>query len=193
MHTYSIDSQERRNIFIFLITLGIITAIFVSQRLPQTELISQLKLLIDPTSPLFFISIFWLIFDRILWKKFARLRLIQTPNLNGKYKGKLKSSFSDSEHIINLSITQTWSKISIRLTTKQSKSKSYNAFMSVENSNSISLTYLYENNPLDTNINMKHHKGTIRLDFDNKLINGWYYTDRNRDNNFGSVTLKKMS
>lgn len=52
-------------------------------------------------------------FDNVLWKVKWINKFLGIPNLNGVWKGMAKSSFDESkEYSMELTVKQTWSKIS---------------------------------------------------------------------------------
>ena len=94
-----------------------------------------------------------------------------------------------------IQLEQEYEKISIKLTTDESKSHSYSLVGDIEirDRNEIVLSYMYENEPFKTEEGLKQHKGFCRLIFDllNNSANGHYYTDNDRSS-YGVMKLTKM-
>jgi len=144
---------------------------------------------------LFFYGVLFTIFDKWAWKIFRKIGFIKTPDLNGKWKGYLKSSFD--EHSVEIEATlkifQDWTRIKIILTTEQSSSYSETASFVIETPEGKYLSYQYINEPKSDAVNtMSIHRGTARLLFNEKenTLNGEYYSGRNRQN-FGSLYFKR--
>lgn len=140
-----------------------------------------------------FVAVFMLFFysyDRYLWKLLWKLKLSQTPNLNGKWNGHIKTSHSEGKEIdVEVSIKQTWSSIFIVLKTSDSKSKSETASMSLSESR---LVYQYFNEPLSSSVaNLHKHYGVTFLDFDEiDRLEGSYFTCKDRQTH-GEIFLER--
>ena len=96
-----------------------------------------------------------------------------------EYKGKLTSSFDNKDYKGNLTINQTFTKLSIKF--KSSESSSYSIVASIiDNNDTNQLIYTYQNDP-KANIQDRSqiHYGTAILSVDNvSKIEGNYYTGR---------------
>ena len=142
-------------------------------------------------------QILYYTFDHFIWKyRLLRyLRIVTVPNLNGKWKGHIKSSYEPNEqdYPISVVITQQWSKILVRLETDKSHSKSIAASFLMEDSSSPELMYVYGNEPRSiTPESMHPHTGTTRLRLDGSVLQGTYYTGRGRST-FGDIRLEKCN
>ena len=189
MHTYSIDTNERKNILLILAVISIVFSWIFYKTLGYYNL--SLPWWFESPSVLFFYGLSFVIFDKWLWKYFKKINLIKTPNLSGEWNGNLKSSFDDhsSEVKATLKIFQTWTMIKILLTTDQSSSYSESASVIINVPEGKYLSYQYVNNPKPDAIKTMHiHRGTVRLVFDKKknTLKGEYYSGRDRQN-FGSI------
>ena len=122
MHTYSIDTEERKNILFFLAVISIIFSWSFYKILGYYQIF--LPWWIESPSVLFFYGLLFVIFDKWLWQYLKKINFVKTPNLNGKWSGNLKSSFDEhsAEIKATLKIFQTWTRIKILLTTEQSSS-----------------------------------------------------------------------
>ena len=97
---------------------------------------------------------------------FRGLRLVTIPDLNGTWKGYLKSSYDQftREYVATLEIKQTWTKISLALNTKTSSSKSLIAAIVNHAVEKPLLTYQYANEPRVEAVQTMHvHRGTACL------------------------------
>jgi len=193
MHTYSTDSEERRIILLILAVISIVLTWITYQRLNYYKIV--LPWWSESPSILFFYGLFYTIFDKSIWKLLGRVGLVKTPNLNGKWKGFLATSFNDNTSKIKatLEIFQTWSRMKIVLTTNQSVSRSEVSSIVTQNPEGQYLNYQYFNEPKPNAVQtMNIHHGTANLLFNekNNSLSGEYYSGRGRQN-FGSLFFKK--
>lgn len=189
MHTYSIDTDERKNILLVLAIISIVFSWGFYKILGNYQI--ALPWWVESPSVLFFYGWFFVIFDKWLWRYFKKINFVKTINLNGEWYGNLKSSFDNhtSEVKATLKIFQTWTRIKILLTTDQSLSHSETASIIVDTPGGKYLSYQYINEPKsNTAKTMSIHRGTVRLVFDEKKnsLEGEYYSGRDRQN-FGSL------
>jgi hypothetical protein len=193
MHPYSIDTEERKYVLFLLAIIGVLSAWGFYKLLAYHDVL--LPWWIESPSVLTFYGILCLVFDRWLWKIAKRLKLIKTPDINGEWKGILKTSFNAlaDEKGATLRIFQTWTRIRIVQETDQSISYSESASIVTETPEGPYISYQYLNEPKPGATNtMNIHRGTCRLIFiyeENKL-KGDYYSGRDRQN-FGSVSFKR--
>ena len=136
----------------------------------------------------------WL-FDRYVWRVglLRKLRLVEVPDLNGKWVGKVESSYSQvvGAHSVSLEIVQRWSKIIIRLETDRSRSRSVTARLRTTDLLNPELTYQYVNEPKPNALStMEIHKGTATLELTGSSLEGDYYTGRGRGE-VGTLTLRR--
>jgi len=189
MHTYSIDTNERKNILLVLAITSIVFSWGFYRVLGYYQIV--LPWWVESPSVLFFYGILFEIFDRWLWRYLKKVNIIKTPNLIGEWSGNLKSSFDNhsSEIKATLKIFQTWTRIKILMITDQSSSHSESASIVVNAPEGKYLSYQYINDPKPTAVEtMSIHRGTVRLVFDEKkkTLEGEYYSGRGRQN-FGSL------
>ena len=145
MHSYSIDTQERKNILLFLAAISIFLSWSVYRVLNNYQII--LPWCVEIPSILFFYGLLFVIFDKWGWNIFRKIGFVKTPNLNGKWGGHLKTSFNEHASGIKatLKIFQTWTKIKITLLTEQSSSYSETASFVIEAPEGKYLSYQYIN------------------------------------------------
>ncbi|MFH2069117.1 MAG: hypothetical protein ABII89_06635 [Candidatus Omnitrophota bacterium] len=189
MHAYSVDTDERKSILLVLAIISIVFSWCFYKLLSNYKI--SLPWWIENPSVLFFYGLFFIIFDKWLWKYFRKIKLVKIPNLNGEWKGNLKSSFDNhsSEVKSTLRIFQTWTKIKILLNTGQSSSHSEAVSIVIDAPEGKYLSYQYINEPKSNAVKtMSIHRGTVRLVFDEKkdVLQGEYYSGRDRQN-FGSL------
>src|SRR5713226_1366748 len=93
MHGYSTDSGERRIVPLLLASVAIALACLSSKLLAVMHL--SLPWWLDAPSTLGFYGALYALFDRKLWRnRLARkLGLVRVPNLTGRWRGYLLSSF----------------------------------------------------------------------------------------------------
>ena len=193
MHPYSIDTEERKIILLFLAILSIVLSWSFYKILNSYQIV--LPWWIESPSVLFIYGLLFVLFDKWAWKYFRKIGLVRTPNLNGEWNGYLKSSFTEhsSEIKATLRIFQTWTKIKILLSTDHSISHSESVSVIVNTPEGAYLGYQYINEPKSNAVKtMSIHRGTTRLLFKeraNTLI-GEFYSGRDRLN-FGSLDFKR--
>ncbi|MHB8276683.1 MAG: Cap15 family cyclic dinucleotide receptor domain-containing protein [Candidatus Humimicrobiaceae bacterium] len=195
MHPYSVDGEERKYIFVFLVVISIILSWSFYKSLIYYKI--TLPWWVESPSVLFFYGLLYWVFDRWIWKLFVKIRFLKIPNLNGKWDGYLKSSFDNhsAEIKTTLQIFQTWTRIKIILSTEQSKSHSESASIMVSDPEGCCLSYQYINEPISTSKKtMSIHRGTARqmFDYKNNTLNGEYYSGRDRQQ-YGVLYFKKST
>ena len=184
MHGYSTDSSERRVVPLLLAALAISCAWAFSKLMAGLHFL--LPWWLDAPSSLFFYGVLYALFDKHLWRNriMRKLGLCRIPNLNGRWRGFLVSSFDDhsKRHDVLLQIFQTWTQISVYLTTITSMSRSCVAEIQVSDPEGVSLFYQYESQPLSDAMKSMHmHYGTAMLRLsEGNCLGGEYYAGRDR-------------
>lgn len=206
MHDYAIDSGVRRNwtISIFCVSMiigvllqPVVDAIALGPLAPFLKSIHSqhpFVLIFRGTSPLAVYGIIHLCFSRLIWKS-KRIRfgwLLDLPNLNGRWTGNLRSSFDERDSTpIEVTIRQTWDKMSIVLKTDRSASASVTGALQCGAGEGFVLHYIYENRPKSFEAQTMHsHVGTVRLDVGEDKLTGEYYTGRDRCT-YGEIVLRR--
>jgi SMODS-associating 2TM, beta-strand rich effector domain len=134
------------------------------------------------------------IFDSYLWhsKLFWILRLVDFPDLRGRWTGRMTSSWNNANKAAVLEITQTSSSIVVALYTMNSESVSQTAEFEVRRADGRPvLHYIYENHPYSPAPgSMERHEGTVALTYfaAKRMLEGSYYTGRGRQT-FGTMTF----
>jgi hypothetical protein len=194
MHGYSTDTDEKRVVILFLAALAITLAWVSSNLLAAIHL--SMPWWADAPSSLFFYGVLYALFDRHLWRHplMRKLGLVKTPNLTGCWRGYLTSSYDNhgKRHDLSLDIFQSWTQISIFLSTVTSISRSCVAVIQVSDPEGIALIYQYENQPLaDATRTMHMHYGTAMLRMSNGRLAGDYYAGRDRGT-FGRICCHRL-
>lgn len=199
MHSYSIDSTERRYIPFFIAAVAIATTFLMFHFIDQT----QIKIpwwATPPIDTMAFYAFFYWLFDQYIWRwsLLHILRIVRTPNLAGEWSGHVRptptggvSAGLQIEAEIKISIKQTWTELLICGNTGQSKFHSLSANLLVNNEGSINYEYLNEPSA-NASSTMHSHRGTARLAINNLAteLEGEYYSGRDRQN-FGSLSFKR--
>jgi hypothetical protein len=195
MHGYSTDTDEKRVVILVLAALAIALAWVSSNLLAAVHL--AMPWWADAPSSMFFYGVLYALFDRRLWRHplMHKLGLVKTPNLTDCWRGYLTSSYDNhaKRHNLSLDIFQSWTQISIFLSTVTSISWSCVAFIQVSDPEGIALIYQYENQPLaDATRTMHMHYGTAMLRLPNgSRLAGDYYAGRDRGT-FGRISCQRV-
>lgn len=143
--------------------------------------------------------ILWMIFIAWAWKfKIFYPWLVPFPNLSGDWEGTIKSNWKEKELEpipIEVSITQNFFNVQVRIKTKESRSYSIGASFDIDNERGFQqLFYTYLNTPkAGVRERSEIHYGSTILNFDGfKVIkmDGEYWTDRETT---GEITLTKKN
>ena len=205
MHDYTIRNISKQKAYFLISALSILVTPALIKLLDKflsfwphlEEIYKQFEMLGFTISAFLAFTVLWNLFSKVFWKLLFRIKIVQIPNLSGYWtcSGEGKK-YSDKNEINNwfgeIQILQEFDKISIKLTTKESKSHSYSLVGDIEirDKNEIVLSYMYENEPFKTEEGLKQHKGFCRLIFNlsNNTANGRYYTDNDRSS-YGTMSL----
>lgn len=141
--------------------------------------------------------IIWMLFIAWAWKwKIFYPWLVPFPNLSGDWVGTIKSNWKEKELEpipIEVSITQNFFNIQVRIKTKESRSYSIGASFDIDNERGFQqLFYTYLNTPkAGVRERSEIHYGSTILNFDGFKVtkmDGEYWTDRETT---GEITLNK--
>jgi hypothetical protein len=193
MHGYSTDSSERRIVPLLLALSAIALAWASSKFLAAVHL--SVPWWVDAPSSMAYYGALYGLFDRYLWRNdFVRkLGLVRVPNLTGRWRGYLVTSFDGhvTRHNLIIHIFQSWTQIVVYLTTPTSMSRSCTAVIQVDDPEGAALVYQYQSQPLADAMGTMHmHYGTgmLRITNDGCLV-GDYYTGRDR-RTFGRICCR---
>ena len=192
MHRYSTDNDNYVKMLVGLtiasaIFNAIINIIIIPSIIKNNFLIQLVSLVLS-----YFITfeLIFEIFDKLLWKFSVFNKFIKCPNISGKWKGTIDNHEFPKVNV-DVEIKQSWTKISIKLQSKNAKSKTKALTFFVEDSDNPEICYVYFNE--STTKKLTSHGGTGILTFlkdENRLV-GYYYTDKHRENN-GDIILEKI-
>jgi hypothetical protein len=141
--------------------------------------------------------ILWMIFIAWAWKlKIFYPWLVPFPNLSGDWEGTIKSNWKEKELDpipIEVSITQNFFNVQVKIKTKESRSYSIGASFDIDNERGFQqLFYTYLNTPkAGVRERSEIHYGSTILNFDGFKVtkmDGEYWTDRETT---GEITLNK--
>ena len=195
MHGYSTDSSERRIVPLLLALLAIALAWASSKFLATAHL--SVPWWVDAPSSIAFYGALYALFDRYLWRNSLvhKLRLVRVPNLTGRWRGYLVTSFDGhaTRHDLIIHIFQSWTQIVVYLTTPTSMSSSCTAVIQVDDPEGAVLVYQYQNQPLAYAMKTMHmHCGTAMLRISNGgCLAGDYYAGRDR-RTFGRICCRRQ-
>lgn len=197
MHDYSIDKHPKEKIIFWLAFLAILSTPYIRNLLDFViQYLGGYDGLVVAMPAIAIFAAIYNLFNAYLWKLSWLRKFLLVPDLNGTWKCKGKTilkngATSDFEWTGDITIIQSWSKISILFQGK-SGSKSISASLYEEKGVGYKLLYQYKNDPKVTETDLHVHTGTAELTFDPscKEAIGHYYTDHNR-NTVGSIHLKK--
>lgn len=136
-------------------------------------------------------------FDRYAWKwqVFRLCRLIDFPDLSGRWKGEIVSSYDKRTNSIPavLEIRQTFSKICLDLYTEKSSSVSILSDFVKEQNGQLAVHHEYQNAPNEKAESTMHaHYGTARVVYfkdDNSLRGSYYNAGQHDRGHVGSLTF----
>lgn len=198
MHDYSMDRHPKEKILFWLAFAAIMATPYINAAFTGLEdYLGGYALPITGLSVfIVFRTLFW-VFDRHLWKyKFIR-KVLLMPDLNGRWvcEGRTdikNGSDTNYEWVGEINITQSWSKIIIRLKTKNSESLSTAASIRRIDSSGFRVLYVYENDPKKVEGGLTKHDGTadVTFNFDCEKAEGNYYTDEHRGT-VGALKLRR--
>src|SRR5467141_2539785 len=150
MHGYSTDSSERRIVPLLLALLAIALAWVTSKSLTAAHL--SVPWWVDAPSSLAFYGGLYALFDEYIWQKsfVYKMGLVRIPNLTGRWRGYLITSFDGhaKRHDLMIHIFQSWTQIIVFLTTATSMSRSSAGVIQVDDPEGAALIYQYQNQPL---------------------------------------------
>jgi hypothetical protein len=192
LHPYATDSDERKQIPLYLAGFAIVSAIALSWVLQKLHWPGWL----DAPATAGFYGLYYELFRHRLWKAaiFRKWGCVRVPVLAGRWKGHVVTSFDEAKgkHSVTATILQDWTHMQVRVASAYSKSKSIVG--TILTSDEIVVDYEYKNEPLPGAVETMHaHRGTasLVLSSDGQQLSGDYYSGRDRQN-FGSLHLEKV-
>lgn len=150
-------------------------------------------LVIPVTAGVIYTGIHWF-FNKFAWRPLSYLS--QIPNIAGQWdcEGKTYADDGSVAHHweAQMTISQTWEKIRVRLETKSSTSHSISVALIPEADGCWMLMYSYMNQPKVGNLNLNSHKGYAEMRYAKglKVAEGEYFTAKSRGT-VGSMTFTR--
>ena len=195
-HPYAVNNSSHSKLYYVLVFISI--SLSVSVGFLADYLLLNWGIKIVGVSSLAIYGILYYIFNKWLWKSQVIRSMLLVPNLNGLWKVVGKTSMKGAKEVdihweADIKIVQSWSKILIRLTTKQSSSYSTSASIFNITDMGYRLVYHYDNDPKKDEHELKRHKGLCELLFDEKVetAKGYYFSDKDRMTT-GTMSLTKI-
>lgn len=182
-------------LIIFILTMSIVynyISVKIETFISKYEFFKEIYSYIGMFSTITLITTTILLIDRIGWKyKLFNTWLIDIPNLNGRYKGELISTYQSSPgvyvtKIFVMEIKQTASKLHIYSffgelgnNSVTSTSISVSEQLTSESNNTTNIFYIFTNETAPL-LNLNNHLGTGKLKYfkDIKKLEGEYYNQR---------------
>ncbi|MBX0359164.1 hypothetical protein [Halobacillus sp. Nhm2S1] len=198
MHEYSIDVDRNKILFVLAALSILISGLATSFLNNVIDSIPFIGFSVSIASMGIF-GLLYSLFNKFIWKTklLHQLGIVQTPNLNGTWRGEFQSSYYDFEESLPavLIIEQTWSKICIRGKFNHSKSSSYTTSIKVNDGGGTKLFYSYFNDkdPEHYKKGMSNHRGYGRLEITNDKLDGRYFNDPTNNKNHGALQLTKSN
>jgi hypothetical protein len=201
MHSYAVDSTERRDVPFFL-AAGAIGLTF------GLRLLSRFFGLESEPAPVAYVSsgfvlygVLYFLFDRQLWKSrvLRTIGIVRVPAVDGTWQGELRSSASQysKAHPVKVRIHQSWSTIRLTLESENSFSSSEMASIGAISGHQFEIRWEYraESKVPAQGEDFNHHGVTmLRFEVEDNLVlpemSGQYYTQHGRDTN-GTISIKR--
>ena len=191
MHSYELDGRRRVAIALAVVSVFLVWLLAESLNAVGFEPDWWFSL------PSFggFYGILHRLFDQCLWRWAAlgKLGLIRVPDLNGEWTGEIWSSYAPGGEttLVRVVIRQRWSKLAVRLEATHSSSDSVMARLKTGDVIHPTLDYMYVNEPVAGATETMHaHRGTAMLEFKDGVLEGDYYTGRDR-REIGTIRLQR--
>lgn len=188
MHSYGTTPDERRTVIFWLSVISVLIVYGIHALIK--EIGGEFPWFVEVPGPVVVFAILFYCFDHHLWESiiFGR-RLSRIPIFRGPWAGQLNSNLAGNETAyVSVDIQQTWSRISITLTARNSKAKSSMATVDLADG---ALHYEFLNEPAAlAPATMEIFRGTCTLEISKDKINGSYYTGRGRGT-IGTLTLER--
>lgn len=162
---------------------------FISEYISRLDFIG---ILVSPlTTGILYAVIKWF-FKNFLWKINFFVSILGVPNLNGKWKGNLHSTFDGGKDVpMTLTIKQDWEKMSCycEFPDTNSVSEALVINLDVSNPSIPKLMFKYQNQSYNsTETFLQPHTGYNELTIEGDRIRGIYFTNRTPQTN-GTIDL----
>jgi hypothetical protein len=192
MHPYSTDSSERERVFSLLaVTLiGLVWLLDLA--------FGKFYWWWNPITIMGLYGLLYMLFGKLVWRIRAlqKLRLVRTPDLAGTWKGEivLASKWLGKKQEATLTINQTWTRISIVLQTETTGAHSLIASILTQEAEGPVLTFEYLNQPKPgAKDSFNIQRGSARLVLAGDTLEGAFYYGSGKQQQFGSLTVRRTS
>lgn len=203
MHKLNFQYYHTERLIIFIVAIAIVfggLATYIHHILsPGSGMFGMVIFVTDSFTVPFFISVTFFMINKYWWKKRIFKWLINVPDLNGRYAGKLKSSYIENgkEKVIDcvMEIKQTASNIHISAFfgditkgVESSSSRSTSETLKHQNNGFFTLYYIFANETGEPSEALNNHTGAGKFEIypDLKKLKGNYY---NIVKNTGSIEV----
>lgn len=186
-------NKDNYKVYIY-VNIGLFILVTLLRALNEmpTDLLGWVGILSKSISAVVVVSF---VFVKWLWKcKLFYPWLVPFPNMAGKWSGTIKPTKKEEKSIpVDVTITQTFFQVTVRLKTGESQSISNGAYFPTDTDGKVThLYYSYVNTP-NQGIRERSaiHYGTTRLDFDCYPVmelTGEYWTTRQ---SVGNIELRR--
>lgn len=191
MHPYATDSTERVNVVVLSAFLSVAITYGFHIILSKTGI--QWPWWLEAPSVWGVFGGLYMWFDKRLWRYqwLRRIGIVKVPDLNGEWNVQGHSTNYDEDFTGTIHIRQTWTHLSVTLETKRSRSHSLTASLLLNQPDGITLSYEYRNEPKPNALPTMHaHRGTTALRLKDEILEGEYYSGRDRLN-YGTLSLRR--
>jgi hypothetical protein len=200
MHSYAIDSSERKNISFYLAAISLVLTLFLKNLFGKWNFEPSAYTYIPSAFAIY--GILFIVFDKWFWKCIwlRDIGIVKIPCISGEWEGELRSSHSNLKkpHSIELKIHQNWTTIRITLESKTSFSSSEMASIHSLSDSQFELRWEYHAESKIPISNQFEHRGVTMLRFEifkgktKPEMRGTYYTQHGRDTN-GTIFVQKQT
>lgn len=196
MHDYSIDGHPKEKILFGLAFAAIWVTPVLNRWAAQIADYFGVALITAIPVFTFYMLVYWF-FNAKLWKCLLLRRWLLVPDLNGTWRclGRRVTKNGQEAPLdweADVTIVQSWSKISIHLVAARSSSRSVAASIFHEPGAGYKLLYQYQNDPNADEPDLSRHDGAVELLFSDSCerATGHYFTDQHRQT-VGTMVLTR--
>lgn len=152
---------------------------------------------LQPPAVIVIIGVFFLAYERFLWKYPPFNWAHRMPDINGRYEGEGESSFQDGfKYKVVIEIQQTLLTTLVCLYTERASSHSVMANVGRNEHQNQYLAYWYKNAPktISDDRDMRPHDGFACLEIfeDGLRLEGSYHNDSRERSTFGKLRLSRV-
>lgn len=207
MKPYGLNSNLRYKVEYRIVVLCILLSVLLSPMVHSlwnefvkkypfiSEYVSRLDfvgILVSPMTIAILYPCIKSLFKNFLWRKKFFVRILEVPNLNGKWKGILHSTFDSGKEVpMILTIKQNWEEMSCHCVFPDTNSTSEALVINLDISDSSipKLMFKYQNQSYNSaETLLQPHTGYNELTIEGTRIKGIYFTNRSPQTN-GTIDL----